>query len=169
MVKKSVQSQSANQFQAEPGTSKVTAVFYTDLGNIDLHPFRFAFFKKITLVKISIAFGGPFDSQSTFLVDLPQIGDDPLSRTPLCAIGFDQRPISVTFALLSAVARSDKHVSIVMNKRSKTTGMVFTTRPFRLRKENEDPDKKTYDDLEVLSASKALKMIKSFFLLRNLG
>src|SRR6266851_2018892 len=65
-----------------------------------------------------------------------EIGHHALPRAPRRATAFDQRPITVTLAILLAIATTQVHASILRIATSFSRGLVFTTTAFTHTKQH---------------------------------
>jgi len=113
------------------------------------------------------------DAPSLGILELAEVSDDSLARPSLRAMGLDQRPIRVPFAVLSSVARPDEHARIVRRNPPNSTAEVFTTSPFQLptsrsSRETNKPDK-LHSTWHPRPASKKFQKIDSPPELWNLG
>ena len=66
--------------------------------------------------------GRLFDALALRLVELPQIGDDPLPRAALGAVRLHQCPIGVAFAVLGAITRANEHARILSLPQGRSGG-----------------------------------------------
>ena len=115
LTQERIQSQLADQFQRQPRTTKLDAVFHAHGRRIDRDPLRLMFAglaierKQLLLICGLSMRGRSFDRQPTFLVESSQVSHDPLSRTLLGTVRFDQGPIGVSLSILRSVTRPNEH------------------------------------------------------------
>ena len=100
-VEKVLQAQLLDELQSQPRPAEVAAVFDAHALDIDFDPLRPHVVEEPLLAGLRVAFGRVLDAQPLRFVELSEIGDDPLPRPALGAIRLHQRPVGVSFSVLS--------------------------------------------------------------------
>jgi hypothetical protein len=129
-VEKLFQPQLPHQFQPQPRAAKVAAVLHPHPRRIHFHPLRLDVVEQPALSATSMAFSGVLHTQATSFIELPQIRHHALTRTSLGAMRLHQRPIGMTFAILSSITRANKHARYCNPESPLSNLKVFTTTPF---------------------------------------
>ena len=79
---------------------------------------------------LPLTLGRSLDTTPLRILELSQIGNNPLPRPTLGSIRLDQRPVGVSLAVLPPIAWPDKHARILNTKRLQSSRKVFTTSRF---------------------------------------
>jgi hypothetical protein len=123
---KTINFQSAHQFQAEPWTTEILYLLNPHLIDIDFHPFRLDIIEQFAL-DTTTPFGSILNTHATGLVHFTKPSHDPLPRSSFGPVGLDQCPVMVLFAIFCACQFSYIHTGIIDNQETKSTGQVVTT------------------------------------------
>ena len=128
LLQEIVQAQAADEFQSQPRPAEVAAVLDADPRGIDFNPLRRDVIEELFLV-IFPTFRHRLNAESSSLVELSEIGHDPLTWAALGTMRLHQRPIGVTFAVLSTIARANEHARNFRTSSPASKPKVFTTTP----------------------------------------
>ena len=85
--------------QGEPNAAKITCSFDANIARIDLNPLGFeVLIKKQLAIWVTTFVRCQFDPLANRTAEIAQIRDNPLSRTALGSVGFDEFPVNVLLA-----------------------------------------------------------------------
>ncbi len=135
-VEKVLQAQLLDKLQSQPRPAEVAAVFHAHAFDIDFDPVGPRVVEELFLAGFRVAFGGVLDAQPMRFIELPEIGDDALSRPALGAIRLHQRPVGVSLSVLPAITRANEHARIVALDRLDPTSRSSLQRPKQRRRTN---------------------------------
>ena len=136
-VEKVLQAQLFDELQAQPRPAEVAAIFHAHAFDIDFDPVRPRVVEELFLASFRVAFGGVLHAQPMGFIELSEIGDDPLSRPALGAIRLHQRPVGVSFSVLSAITRANEHARHFKKSTPHSKPKVFTTTPSAIARQND--------------------------------